>query len=70
MTHVSYLHLQVKTGIVMNILGILTVSLAMNTWGLAMFSLDSYPDWARPANMSSAVIDLHIPSVPTFNATL
>uniref|UniRef100_A0A8C6PQP5 Solute carrier family 13 member 3 n=1 Tax=Nothobranchius furzeri TaxID=105023 RepID=A0A8C6PQP5_NOTFU len=35
----------VKTGFVMNILGILSVSLAMNTWGVAMFSLSSYPDW-------------------------
>uniref|UniRef100_A0A673XJC9 Solute carrier family 13 member 3 n=1 Tax=Salmo trutta TaxID=8032 RepID=A0A673XJC9_SALTR len=36
----------VKTGFVMNILGILSVSLAMNTWGRAMFSLETYPDWA------------------------
>uniref|UniRef100_A0A8C2HYV2 Solute carrier family 13 member 3 n=1 Tax=Cyprinus carpio TaxID=7962 RepID=A0A8C2HYV2_CYPCA len=40
----------VKTGFVMNILGILCVSLAMNTWGLHMFSLHTYPDWARPLN--------------------
>lgn len=60
----------VKTGIVMNILGVLSVSLAINTWGLAMFNLDTFPDWARPANMSSAIIDIHIPPVPTFNTTL
>ncbi|XP_071401908.1 Na(+)/dicarboxylate cotransporter 3 [Centroberyx affinis] len=60
----------VKTGFVMNILGVLSVSLAMNTWGIAMFNLDSYPDWAHPSNVSSAVIDVHIPSVPALNSTL
>ncbi|KAI5610303.1 solute carrier family 13 member 3, partial [Silurus asotus] len=36
----------VKTGFMMNILGIFCISLAMNTWGLHMFNLDTYPDWA------------------------
>ncbi|XP_077441538.1 Na(+)/dicarboxylate cotransporter 3 isoform X1 [Vanacampus margaritifer] len=43
----------VKTGFVMNILGLLSVTLAINTWGQAMFSLDTYPDWARPLNQSA-----------------
>ncbi|XP_061531008.1 solute carrier family 13 member 3 isoform X1 [Phycodurus eques] len=43
----------VKTGFVMNILGLLSVTLAINTWGLAMFNLDTYPDWARPLNQSA-----------------
>uniref|UniRef100_A0AAY4BE39 Solute carrier family 13 member 3 n=1 Tax=Denticeps clupeoides TaxID=299321 RepID=A0AAY4BE39_9TELE len=43
----------VKTGFVMNILGILCVSLAMNTWGIQMFGLDSYPEWAQPVNVST-----------------
>lgn len=60
----------VKTGIVMNILGVLSVTLAINTWGLAMFNLDTFPDWARPANISSSIIDIHVPLVPTFNTTL
>lgn len=38
---------QVKTGLVMNILGILCVSLAINTWGVAMFNLTDNPDWAH-----------------------
>ncbi len=50
---------QVKTGFVMNILGILCVSLAMNTWGLHMFNLHIYPDWARPLNASSATVATH-----------
>ncbi|XP_061628955.1 solute carrier family 13 member 3 isoform X1 [Phyllopteryx taeniolatus] len=44
----------VKTGFVMNILGLLSVTLAINTWGLAMFNLDTYPDWARPLNRSAS----------------
>lgn len=57
----------VKTGIVMNILGILCVSLAMNTWGLAMFNLNSYPDWALPFNKTS-LTDVRL--IPIQNATL
>ncbi|XP_029283350.1 Na(+)/dicarboxylate cotransporter 3 [Cottoperca gobio] len=60
----------VKTGIVMNILGILSVSLAMNTWGVAMFDLKSYPEWAMPHNKSAAVTDVHLSLVQSLNATL
>lgn len=31
----------------MNVLGILCVSLAINTWGVAMFNLTENPDWAQ-----------------------
>uniref|UniRef100_UPI0037E8DE69 Na(+)/dicarboxylate cotransporter 3 n=1 Tax=Semicossyphus pulcher TaxID=241346 RepID=UPI0037E8DE69 len=60
----------VKTGFVMNILGVLSVALAMNTWGVAMFSLNTYPDWARPLNQSAALSDVHSSSVQPLNATL
>ncbi|XP_051914022.1 solute carrier family 13 member 3 [Hippocampus zosterae] len=50
----------VKTGFVMNILGLLSIMLAINTWGMAMFNLDTYPDWAHPLNQSA---------VHTLNAT-
>ncbi|XP_034393149.1 solute carrier family 13 member 3 isoform X2 [Cyclopterus lumpus] len=60
----------VKTGIVMNILGILCVTLAMNTWGVAMFDLHSYPEWAHPMNKSAAVTDMHLSPVQSLNATL
>ncbi|KAA8591350.1 hypothetical protein FQN60_002293 [Etheostoma spectabile] len=60
----------VKTGIVMNILGILSVSLAMNTWGVAMFDLNVYPEWAHPINMSAVVTDVHLSPVQSLNATL
>ncbi|XP_057695931.1 Na(+)/citrate cotransporter [Corythoichthys intestinalis] len=47
----SYGYLKVsdmaKTGIVMNIIGIMCITLAINTWGRAMFHLDSFPTWAN-----------------------
>nr|XP_057936410.1 Na(+)/citrate cotransporter [Doryrhamphus excisus] len=47
----SYGYLKVsdmaRTGIVMNIIGILCITLAINTWGRAMFHLDSLPTWAN-----------------------
>ncbi|XP_054652723.1 solute carrier family 13 member 3 isoform X1 [Dunckerocampus dactyliophorus] len=60
----------VKTGFVMNILGLLSITLAMNTWGIAMFNLNTYPDWARPLNQSASVADVHLPRVHTTNMTL
>ncbi|XP_060114829.1 Na(+)/citrate cotransporter [Heteronotia binoei] len=47
----SYGHLRVsdmaKAGIVMNIIGVICVTLAINTWGRAMFHLDTFPSWAN-----------------------
>ncbi|XP_051933567.1 Na(+)/citrate cotransporter-like [Hippocampus zosterae] len=47
----SYGYLKVsdmaRTGIVMNIIGILCITLAINTWGRAMFHLDTFPTWAN-----------------------
>uniref|UniRef100_A0A4W4DQV6 Solute carrier family 13 member 5b n=1 Tax=Electrophorus electricus TaxID=8005 RepID=A0A4W4DQV6_ELEEL len=47
----SYGYLKVsdmtKAGITMNIIGILCTMLAINTWGRAMFHLDSFPAWAN-----------------------
>ncbi|XP_043566671.1 solute carrier family 13 member 3-like isoform X2 [Chiloscyllium plagiosum] len=37
----------VKSGIIMNFLGIFLLLLAINTWGLYVFELSTYPDWAR-----------------------
>ncbi|KAM6907664.1 LOW QUALITY PROTEIN: Na(+)/citrate cotransporter-like [Xenentodon cancila] len=36
-----------KSGVVMNIIGISCISLAINSWGRVMFSLDSFPSWAN-----------------------
>ncbi|XP_069395489.1 Na(+)/citrate cotransporter-like isoform X1 [Paralichthys olivaceus] len=36
-----------KTGVVMNIIGIGCISLAINSWGRVLFSLESFPSWAN-----------------------
>uniref|UniRef100_A0A3Q3DXX4 Solute carrier family 13 member 5a n=1 Tax=Hippocampus comes TaxID=109280 RepID=A0A3Q3DXX4_HIPCM len=36
-----------KTGVVMNVIGIACTSVAINTWGRVLFSLDSFPEWAN-----------------------
>ncbi|KAI5100438.1 solute carrier family 13 member 1 [Silurus meridionalis] len=36
----------VKAGLGLNIIGVLTVLLAISTWGRPIFLLDTYPDWA------------------------
>ncbi|XP_065137111.1 Na(+)/citrate cotransporter [Paramisgurnus dabryanus] len=47
----SYGYLKVsdmaKTGIIMNVIGIVCITVAINTWGKAMFSLDTFPAWAN-----------------------
>uniref|UniRef100_A0A8C7X8J9 Solute carrier family 13 member 1 n=1 Tax=Oryzias sinensis TaxID=183150 RepID=A0A8C7X8J9_9TELE len=45
----------VKAGLGVNVIGLLSVLLAVGTWGIPLFSLDSYPDWA--------------PVLPNFNST-
>ncbi|XP_060704325.1 Na(+)/citrate cotransporter-like [Hemiscyllium ocellatum] len=47
----SYGHLMVldmvKAGLMLNIIGVASVTLAINTWGRLMFNLDSFPEWAN-----------------------
>uniref|UniRef100_A0A672YGV3 Solute carrier family 13 member 3 n=1 Tax=Sphaeramia orbicularis TaxID=375764 RepID=A0A672YGV3_9TELE len=64
-------HLMVKDmAFIMNILGVLSALLAMNTWGMAMFNLNTLSDWAQPFNKSVVVGDEHVSSVQSLNATL
>ncbi|KAK2828203.1 hypothetical protein Q5P01_019237 [Channa striata] len=37
----------VKSGFMLNIIGILTVNLGINTWGYAMFNMATFPQWAN-----------------------
>ncbi|XP_031447190.1 solute carrier family 13 member 2 isoform X1 [Phasianus colchicus] len=50
----SYGHLKVidmaKAGFVLNILGVLTINLAINTWASSLFKLNTYPSWANSTN--------------------
>ncbi|NXC51219.1 S13A2 protein, partial [Penelope pileata] len=47
----SYGHLKVidmaKAGFVLNILGVLTITLAINTWASSLFNLNTFPTWAN-----------------------
>ncbi|XP_066524674.1 solute carrier family 13 member 1 [Hoplias malabaricus] len=43
--HLSIMDM-VKAGLGLNIIGVLTVLLAVSTWGTSIFALDIYPDWA------------------------
>uniref|UniRef100_A0A087YFL5 Solute carrier family 13 member 1 n=1 Tax=Poecilia formosa TaxID=48698 RepID=A0A087YFL5_POEFO len=45
----------VKAGLGVNVIGLLAVLLAVATWGVPLFSLDTYPEWA--------------PVLPGFNST-
>lgn len=48
---------QAKTGIVMNIIGILCITLSINSWGRAMFHLDSFPAWANVTAVWKAMVE-------------
>ncbi|XP_036975725.1 solute carrier family 13 member 2-like [Acanthopagrus latus] len=37
----------VRTGFMLNIIGILTINLGVNTWGYAMFDMGTFPTWAN-----------------------
>lgn len=37
----------VRTGLLMNLMGVLLLSLAMNTWAQTVFQLGTFPDWAN-----------------------
>ncbi|MEE6468863.1 hypothetical protein FKM82_008402 [Ascaphus truei] len=47
----SYGHLRVadmvKTGFMMNIIGVICTTIAINSWGRPMFGLDTFPTWAN-----------------------
>ncbi|RXM96765.1 Solute carrier family 13 member 3 [Acipenser ruthenus] len=62
----------VRTGVVMNIIGVLVLSLAMNTWGQYIFDLSTYPDWAivHSANATRALPDIYDHTVKPLNFTL
>ncbi|KAG3263498.1 solute carrier family 13 member 3 [Ictidomys tridecemlineatus] len=37
----------VRTGLLMNVMGVLLLSVAMNTWAQSIFQLGTFPDWAH-----------------------
>ncbi|XP_061684544.1 solute carrier family 13 member 2-like isoform X2 [Syngnathoides biaculeatus] len=36
-----------KAGFILNFVGVLTINIGINTWGVAMFDLDTFPSWAN-----------------------
>ncbi|XP_053864345.1 solute carrier family 13 member 2 [Malaclemys terrapin pileata] len=42
-----------KAGSVLNILGVLTIMLAINTWGYPLFNLNQFPVWANSTSAAS-----------------
>ncbi|XP_016324961.1 solute carrier family 13 member 2-like [Sinocyclocheilus anshuiensis] len=42
-----------KAGFILNIIGILSINLGINTWGTAMFNLGTFPSWANATNVTS-----------------
>ncbi|XP_042342678.1 solute carrier family 13 member 2-like isoform X2 [Plectropomus leopardus] len=36
-----------KAGFILNFIGVITINIAINTWGVAMFQLDTFPSWAN-----------------------
>ncbi|KAM5274790.1 LOW QUALITY PROTEIN: Na(+)/citrate cotransporter [Ctenodactylus gundi] len=53
----AYGHLKVsdmvKSGLMMNVIGVLCVFLSVNTWGRVIFDLDHFPDWANSTHMKT-----------------
>ncbi|XP_027523007.1 solute carrier family 13 member 4 isoform X2 [Corapipo altera] len=53
----SYGHCQikdmVKAGLGVNLIGLAVVMVAINTWGIRLFQLNSFPEWAVISNITS-----------------
>lgn len=47
---------QVRTGFLMNLMGVFLLNLAINTWAQTIFQLGTFPDWAH--NHSTTVTKL------------
>lgn len=44
--------LQVKAGLGVNVIGLVIVMVAINTWGVSLFHLDTFPAWAQVSNIT------------------
>ncbi|XP_073178126.1 solute carrier family 13 member 4 isoform X1 [Lepidochelys kempii] len=42
----------VKAGLGVNLIGLVVVMVAINTWGISLFQLDTFPDWAMVSNVT------------------
>ncbi|XP_055452078.1 Na(+)/dicarboxylate cotransporter 3 [Psammomys obesus] len=46
----------VRTGLLMNLMGVLLLSLAMNTWAQTVFQLGTFPDWANTHSANATAL--------------
>uniref|UniRef100_A0A674IC77 Solute carrier family 13 member 3 n=1 Tax=Terrapene triunguis TaxID=2587831 RepID=A0A674IC77_9SAUR len=66
-------HLMVKdmarTGLLMNLMGVLLLSLAINTWAKSIFQLDTFPAWANihGENITSLLLDVKNVTLSSLN---
>ena len=51
-----------STGFAMNILCVLITNVAINTWGVAMFDLKTYPEWALNITASTQNVTCEVGS--------
>uniref|UniRef100_A0A8C3CKJ4 Solute carrier family 13 member 4 n=1 Tax=Cairina moschata TaxID=8855 RepID=A0A8C3CKJ4_CAIMO len=55
----SYGHCQikdmVKAGLGVNLIGLAVVMVAINTWGIRLFQLNTFPEWAAVSNITSQI---------------
>ncbi|XP_062976455.1 Na(+)/dicarboxylate cotransporter 3 isoform X2 [Elgaria multicarinata webbii] len=60
-------HLLVKdmarTGLLMNLMGVLLLSLAINTWAMSIFQLGTYPDWANIHSENATTVLMDVQNV-------
>nr|XP_008169329.1 solute carrier family 13 member 4 isoform X2 [Chrysemys picta bellii] len=42
----------VKAGLGVNLIGLVVVMVAINTWGISLFQLDTFPEWAMVSNVT------------------
>ena len=45
-----------KAGLLMNVVCVLTICLAINTYAVPLFNLNKFPDWARDTFFSYLVL--------------
>ena len=43
---------QVKAGLGVNVIGLVIVMVDINTWGVSLFHLDTFPAWAKVSNIT------------------
>ena len=63
-----FLFFQTKVGIPMNIIAILVLTLAINTWGKAIFDLDNIPSFF-PSVLNTSVCEDIVPKTMAPNLT-